>query len=255
MSSNSSNGGIGLKGSIWGAHLNRSNEIDSNHRKKNKIKIQERKPLFKSLSPSNSSAPKQLSFQNKLPSHESYLAKQETVSNNFTLMQGPRSSLKKRKSSLTLSRTKSSDFFNTLSFGDDSMSQDTLPGKVNVSNDGDKKNIGELSDETVTKSKADPLARFEAEISMDGESFSENLSLSTSYTKSNPGQSITSNTTAQVARPLSFLGAIGTSFGEPRKRESLGHSFREYDSPVTTSYGTKSETTKIDLEEGDIDKQ
>ena len=56
------------------------------------------------------------------------------------------------------------------------MSQDTLPGKVNVSNDGDKKNIGELSDETVTKSKADPLARFEAEISMDGESFSENLS-------------------------------------------------------------------------------
>ena len=173
MFPNSSNGGIGLKGTTWGAHLNRSNEDVSNNRKK--IKIQERKPLFKPSSPSNSSTPKQFSFQNKVPSRESYLAKQETVSNSYTLKQGPRLSLKKRKSSLTLSRTKSSDFFNTLSFGDDSMSQDALPQKINLSNDGDNKNHSDHYNESVKNSKADPLARFEAEISMDGESFSENL--------------------------------------------------------------------------------
>ena len=141
MSSNSSNGGIGLKGTTWGAHLNRSNEIDSNHKKKSKIKIQERKPLFKALSPSNSSTPK-LSFQNKLPSHESYLAKQENALNN-SISSGPRSSLKKRKSGLSLNRTKSSDFFNTLGFGEDSLSQDTFPAKLSLSNDGDRKNVND----------------------------------------------------------------------------------------------------------------
>ena len=183
MSSNSSNGGIGLKGTTWGAHLNRSNEVDSNYKKKSKIKIQERKPLFKALSPSNSSTPKQLSFQNKLPSHESYLAKQETVLNN-SLGQGSRSSLKKRKSGFSLNRTKSSDFFNTLGFGDDSLSQDSLPSKLSLSNDGDRY-IKEESSEPIKSFKSDPLARFESELSMDGDSFKDQTSSNISETKPN----------------------------------------------------------------------
>merc|ERR1712223_110522 len=96
--------------------------------------------------------------------------------------------------------------------------------------DGDRKNVNEQSNEPPKTFKADPLAKFEAELSMDGDSFKDDLSLNFSDTKSNLSQSFNINKNTQNARPLSFLGAIGTNNSESKNRGSLGLSFRDTDS-------------------------
>merc|ERR1712060_888100 len=129
------------------------------------------------------------------------------------------------------------DFFNTLGFGDDSLSQDSLPSKLSISNDGDKY-INEESNEPIKSFKSDPLARFESELSMDGDSFREHTSSNISETKLNTNPILNVNKSAQIARPLSFLGAIGTNSGESRTRGSLGISLGDFDSNISHSYET-----------------
>ena len=208
MSESSSNQNLGLSGSTWGVHLNRSDMKMSNHTKKSKIKVQERKSLFNPASPRNISTPKQLSFANKLPSHESYLAKHQNTSNDSTPTTGPRSSLKKRKSSISLGRTKSFDWGNTLSMGDESLSQEPLSISSNLLNSRDTISQEDNCKEVEANYKCDPLARFESEISMDGDNFVDLPVTNSTQAPSNSSLRTNSSYNTHIARPGSFLGAI-----------------------------------------------
>ena len=208
MSESSSNQNLGLSGSTWGVHLNRSDMKMSNHTKKSKIKVQERKSLFNPASPRNVSTPKQLTFANKLPSHESYLAKHQNTSNDSTPTTGPRSSLKKRKSSISLGRTKSFDWGNTLSMGDESLSQEPLSISSNLLNSRDTISQEDSSKEVEANYKCDPLARFESEISMDGDTFVDLPLTNSTQAPSNSSMRTNSSYNTHIARPVSFLGAI-----------------------------------------------
>ena len=208
MSESSSNQNLGLSGSTWGVHLNRSDTKMSNNTKKSKIKVQERKSLFNPASPRNISTPKQLSFANKLPSHESYLAKHQNTSNDSTPTTGPRSSLKKRKSSISLGRTKSFDWGNTLSMGDESLSQEPLSISSNLVNSRDTISQEDNCKEVEANYKCDPLARFESEISMDGDNFVDFPVTNSTQAPSNSSLRTNSSCNTHIARPVSFLGAI-----------------------------------------------
>mgnify|MGYP003309733457 CR=1 FL=1 len=213
MSNNPETHDVGLSGTTWGVHLNRSNISNSNcggtYKTKAKIKIKARHPA--SISDSFSNRPKlSSSFADKrLTGHVEIL---ETS----TSKPGPRSDLKKRKNGLSFNRSKSSKFFDTLGLGDDSLSQDSFAGTSSSYHEGNRKqgSLG-ISNELGKRTKSDPLLKFDPEISMDG---FRNSDLS-AFDSSEPASVIdtsTSRTPAsskKASRPLSFLGAINSGSG------------------------------------------
>lgn len=251
--SEKSNKSLGLSGSTWGSHLNRDS-LNHNCDKK-KIKIQERKPLFKQVVPSSSSTPKQLSFSHNTPSHDSLLSKQDSTSKIPTPLSGSRVSLKKRKSGISLGRTKSSDFFNTLGYGEESSSKDEFSTDVKIYSDETGKNYINSSKKSEKQYKSDPLARFESEISMDGDGFSDFLTLDSSQT---PNINKNQNSNLQAARPLSFLGAINSSSLGSGKSTSFSLSYKDHASSIGISSRqneTSSEKCGLgDISDGELNK-
>ena len=108
MSNNPAAEGVGLSGTTWGVHLNRSNISNSNfggsYKTKAKIKIKARHPATISDS-----------FSNKPKLSSSFAEKRLTghvdISETSTSKPGHRSNLKKRKNGLSFNRSKSSNFF------------------------------------------------------------------------------------------------------------------------------------------------
>ena len=228
MSENPSNAVTGIGGSTWGLHLNKSNsKLTSDNSNKGKIKIQQRHPLFSPASPSNVSEP---SFSYKHSKTVSISKSHTTNMKASTPTSGPRGSLKKRKSGFSLGRTKSTDFFNTLGC-EDSLSQDSQANNYTILSEGDgKKNSLDNSSRLEKKTKSDPLARFESEISMDGDGFGDQSIFDSSQTPSGNNKA---QNTSSTTRPLSFLGSIKSVSSGIGKRSAFSLLTSDNDSSLS----------------------
>ena len=238
--------GKGIAGvGIWGAHLNKSsvnngNSI-SNLKKKPKIKIKDRTStaLSKGIS-GNTKSPSISSFSNTFLKPDSSLMDKDINSDNLSSISGPRLNLKKRKNGPSLNRSKSYNFFDTMGFGDDSLSQDSLANNSdNMSHDtsyGGKTAGGSTLGE---KSKSDPLARFDPEISTDGFSCSELESSQIASAVDAHNQIPTTPSSASTSRPISFLGAINSSFGSTSDTR-LSFGSRHFSTPLPGGGGAAS---------------